>query len=309
MKDEKTNSMKVSSNPAKVPCCTVKYDACSTKTSRQVLYVSDKELNSELYNITFFILCMNGRHQRVDSADIFSLAASQSVITYVISPVRHVSALLNLPIFRWIRHKQQEKGWWPSSASPDECWCILCCRTLLWAQTDMTFTQHVTIEIGKKCRSFSVIWIKHTYIWASRGNRGEYFRCLLRSHRCSLADDCRHTVCGTWQHLSTWMQRFFGESSWQLHYGTGLRFPGMVHSHRTPERWRQMPAQCHPDWTCSAEGKCTFLMNGAWLSLFSPYAAVPGRRLPTQLICVSTRGLVVFSPQIFSVICYNKPYY
>lgn len=53
--------------------------------------------------------------------------------------------------------------------------------------------------------------------------------------------------------------------------------------------------------------KCfyAFLMNGAWLTVFSPYAAVVGPRLQTQLNCASTRGLVVFSPHIFSIF-YNK---
>lgn len=125
----------------------------------------------------------------------------------------------------------------------------------------------------------------------------------LRCHRCSLADDCRHTVCGTCQHSSTWMQRSSGESSWQLHYGTGLRFPGTVHGQRTPERWRQMPAQ----WHLPSE-RVQPRKRGANVSRLSSWmvhdllgsAHMLQRPVPSFRHS-STRGLVVFSPQILSM--------
>ena len=36
------------------------------------------------------------------------------------------------------------------------------------------------------------------------------------------------------------MPASYGEGSWQLHYGVGLQFPGMVQVHKTPEGQRQM---------------------------------------------------------------------
>lgn len=133
----------------------------------------------------------------------------------------------------------------------------------------------------KKCKGISIIWIKHLNMWYLRRNQRGYL--WMRAHRCSLADDCRHTVCGTCQHASTWMWRSSGESSWRLHYGTGLCFPGMVHGHRTPERWKADASTVPSRLNVFSRGKgrkCfyAFPMNGAWLTVFSPYAAVVGPR-------------------------------
>lgn len=148
MKYETANSMKVSSNPAKVPCCTVIYDACSSKIGvcdnsfknhfkwKKLLSVSGKELNPELYTITAFYPLMPclfmltacklittspnqlhpTAHERIPLVcwqyrNIFLGSGVICEYTYVISPVHHVSAMLNFPVFRWIYHKQQEKGW------------------------------------------------------------------------------------------------------------------------------------------------------------------------------------------------------
>lgn len=131
-------------------------------------------------------------------------------------------------------------------------------------------------------------------MWAFRRNQRVYF-FPLRSHRCSLADDCWHTVCGMCQLSSAWTQRSLGESSWQLHYGTGLCFSGLVHGHRTPERWRQMPAQCLTDWTCSAEEKGANVHE--WCMTYCVQPICCSRRSPasdTAKICFYKRITGIF---------------
>lgn len=85
------------------------------------------------------------------------------------------------------------------------------------------------------------------------------------------------------------------------------------HGSRSPNPWAlkadasTVPSQLNVfSWGKGCNCFSTFLMNGAWLTVFSPYAAVVGPQLQTQIKCVSTRGLVV-CPQIFSVFS-NKSY-